>query len=312
MLLSWAIYQRLGQQEHLSGIWGQFLVAVRSPDWGWLLLCLAFMPVNWSLEALKWQIFTNGQVGFRTALKATLAGVTFAIFTPNRIGDYGGRILLVDAQQNWNTAVATLAGNFCQFMVMATGGLLGLSYFGNRFLTEEFPGLSNLIPATFVLMILLWLVPATLPWWSKYMNKLNGISFLRGFVKSFQGLQKVPLTEIARAMALALVRYTVFCFQYFFILQFYGINLSVGTAISGVATIFLIQAGIPLPPVAALLARGQIAILIWSPFETNAISILAATFTLFIINLLIPSFVGLIYIIKTNTIKSLGYENHAD
>jgi len=52
-----------------------------------------------------------------------------------------------------------------------------------------------------------------------------------------------------------------------------------------------------------------LALFVWKNFEANEISILAATFTLFIINLSFPAFVGMIYIIKTNILKSLGYES---
>src|SRR5512135_2918364 len=61
----------------------------------WLVISLVF--VNWGIEARKWQVLlrTMQPFNFFTAYKSVLSGVTLSINTPNRIGEYGGRILYV-------------------------------------------------------------------------------------------------------------------------------------------------------------------------------------------------------------------------
>jgi hypothetical protein len=68
--------------------------------------------------------------------------------------------------------------------------------------------------------------------------------------------------------------------------------------ISGIFLVFLIQSGIPLPPFLSMLARVEIAVIIWSVFERDVMIILSATFSLWIINLLIPSLIGAIFLVK--------------
>ena len=51
--------------------------------------------------------------------------------------------------------------------------------------------------------------------------------------------------------------------------------------------------------------------MLWSGFAVNELSVLAASFFLWIINLLIPAFFGLIAISSVNVLKSLGYESQA-
>jgi hypothetical protein len=70
----------------------------------------------------------------------------------------------------------------------------------------------------------------------------------------------------------------------------------------------LLQTAIPLPPIVGLLARGEVALKIWGISSQNDLSILAATFTLWVINLIIPALIGLVFILRLNFLKSLGYQ----
>lgn len=312
LLLSGSIYWKIGSSGRPVVLWEAFWAALQTAQWVCFVIVLLLMPVNWVLEAGKWWQFIPGRMRFGQVLKATLAGVTVALFTPNRIGDYGGRVLLVNAKDNWATLVATMAGNYCQLVVLISGGVIGLSYFGRQYLTEDWQALRNLIPLAIVFLVGLWSLPLTFKYLGPYLEQLEKYAWLRPFVRNLKGLEEVSRKALFKSFAFATVRYSVYSFQYFFILQFYGVEVGLRDALAGISTIFFIQASVPLPPVSALLARGQIAMLIWTPFGANSIAILAATFTLFIINLVVPAFFGLIYIIKTNTIKSLGYENHAN
>jgi hypothetical protein len=71
-----------------------------------------------------------------------------------------------------------------------------------------------------------------------------------------------------------------------------------------IATIFLFQTFIPLPPVIGFLARGEIALLVWSPFEIDPTLILASTYTLWLINIVLPSILGLFFFIMTKYRKT--------
>lgn len=267
------------------------------------------LPINWILETLKWYEFIDKKISFWEAIKATLAGVAISIFSPNRTGDYAGRVLLVKAEHNWASVIATMAGNYCQFLVLLTGGGLGLLYFGQTYLLQDWEHLKWVGYVVILFILFLWSVPFIFLRWETRLEKLEDKRWIGKFVKNLRMLRKLSLSAFLKALCFAVLRYVTFCSQYFLMLKFYGIEISALDAYSGIATIFLIQLSIPLPPVSALLARGQIALTIWSPFHANSLGILAATFTLFIINLVLPSFLGLLYIIKINTIKSLGYEN---
>jgi hypothetical protein len=66
---------------------------------------------------------------------------------------------------------------------------------------------------------------------------------------------------------------------------------------------------VPLPAVAGLLVRGSLAVFVWSHFGANDLSSLAATFVLWIINLILPALIGTFSLASVNITKSLGYED---
>ena len=54
------------------------------------------MFLNWLVEALKWRYMISKieNISIMTAYRAVLTGITVSTFTPNRIGEYGGRVFV--------------------------------------------------------------------------------------------------------------------------------------------------------------------------------------------------------------------------
>ena len=97
------------------------------------------MPVNWIFETLKWRVLIEKveKLSFKKSFAAIIAGVTLSIFTPNRIGEYGGRILFVKAKNNWKSVIATLVGSFSQLLIILSAGMLGFTYFVSNYFDIE-------------------------------------------------------------------------------------------------------------------------------------------------------------------------------
>ena len=57
------------------------------------LVCL-MMLLNWSLEALKWKELTKAyhKMSFSEAFRSVISGVSTSFITPNRIGDFIGKL----------------------------------------------------------------------------------------------------------------------------------------------------------------------------------------------------------------------------
>ncbi|MEM6381020.1 MAG: lysylphosphatidylglycerol synthase domain-containing protein, partial [Bacteroidota bacterium] len=278
---------------------------------GYLLFVVVLMPLNWFLEALKWRVFIpkDRRMKLSATMAAIFSGVTFSLFTPNRTGDYLGRILLVKAEDNWSVFSATLAGNLCQLSVLLLGGWCGLLYYTQSVLEISWQDykvfLMLALMGTIIVVICLVNIQRLLTWLLKWPFLEKFKDSLAKYLDLFRSYSRLILWK---GLFWAGLRYFVYTQQYLLMLYFAGIEVNYIIGLAGIATLFFVQSSIPLPPALGLLARGEIALVVWGPFSDEPLRILAASFGLFIINLTVPALLGLVAILRVNILKSLGYE----
>ncbi len=310
LLLGWAIYRQVFARENAHVLWEALKLNFSFPGLWWLIVAIIMVPVNVAFEALKWgKLIRNfAQLGFWRTFKAILAGTTIAIFTPNRIGEYGGRVLFVEPKDNWKAVIATIVGSLSQLLVLLSLGLIGAAYFLKNYEFEPYllaSALSMGAILTAVLFFCFFNIDLIIP----IAKRIPFIHRFRKYLHHLLVLKNYHARELGVALAYSLLRYLTYSLQYLFLLYFYGIDPPWLEGLAGIATIFLVQASIPLPPLMGLLARGELALLIWGQFSDDQTGILASTFTLFVINIAVPALLGFVFIVQSNILKSLGYEN---
>ena len=285
-LLAWAIYRQVFARQDIDMLWKSLVAKFVYPNHLWLFMVLLLAPLNIAFEAMKGHELIKSFTSMKKwrVFKAVLSGITIAIFTPNRVGEYGGRILFVSPEHNWKAVIATVVGSLAQLLILLSFGLLGLMVFSNHFLFN----IDMLVPLV---------------------KRIPFIQHFKRFFKHLLVLKNYHKQELWKALGFAFLRYATYSLQYYFLLKFYGIPISPFIGLAGIATIFFVQASIPLPPVMGLLARGEIALYVWGNFSEDQAAILAATFTLFVINIAVPALLGMVFIVQSNILKSLGYEN---
>jgi uncharacterized membrane protein YbhN (UPF0104 family) len=308
------LWYDLFKRENFDEIYVLFLSELHGENTFWLFATLVFLPINWAAETLKWLPLVGRvqPMGFWAAFKAVFAGVTFSLFFPNRTGEFGGRILFLKKKNAFKGVISTFIGSWAQQLVLITFGFLGFIYFlitlwdTDKIIIDTIITLGGCVVGLLFLMFLN--LEAVIPVFKK-------IRFLYRFprlIKSVGMLRQYTRRELFEALFWSFVRYLIYSFQYYFMLRFFGIDVPILRAASCIATIYLLQTSIPLPPVVGLLARGEVALKIWGLFTQNDLSILAATFSLWVINLIIPAFIGLVFILKANFFQTKKVDNHID
>lgn len=311
LLLVWAIYAQVFQKEDAGLLWQNFLNHFHQENIPWLIAVIILVPINWGFETLKWQILikTFLKQSFLKSYKAILGGITISIFTPNRIGEYGGRILFVEAKYNWKAIVATLVGSLGQLLVLLSTGLIGTLYFVYTYVGEELYILQIIFFLGIALVGIMVFGFFNIDLVVNVISRIPQSYKLRRYIRHVNVLRKYSNKDLAHSLLYAFLRYMTYSIQYYLMLKFFGIDVAFFAAITGIATIFFLQTSVPLPPVMGLLTRGQIALYVWGFFTNTNADILGASFGLFIINLVIPALLGMILIVKINVLKTLGYEN---
>jgi len=298
------LYFQLVNNDSLSlgELWYIFVEQLAKASPVWLVMTVCFMFINWGLETIKWLFLLRPleTVPLKKATKGILAGLTISLFTPNRVGEYAGRVMVVQKGKRIYAIFATLMGSLSQWIVLWIGGVV--AYLLGGIPIDLHP--IYLILAVFLgglLVLMYWnmavvvRVFARFSWTRKWGNRLIE-SVFRHYHSS----------ELFLVLGLSLLRYLTYSLQYVFLLWFFGVEFTLLQHLSSVGVIFLLQTGLPIPPSTGLVVRGNLALWVfgfWVGIETYNLSILAATFSLWIINVLFPALLGALVLLRMRFTK---------
>jgi hypothetical protein len=304
------LYFNLTHQSQLESMWLLFEQQVQKGNKAWLLVALMLLPLNWLTETLKWypQIKRYEPMSLYRAFQAVLAGVSFSLFTPNRVGEYGGRVLFVQAENRWKAFIINIVGNFSQILVILSFGLFGVLWLYG-YSGKADPYLLWAATAFSILGVtLLFVAFFNLDIFIPLARRIPFIQHIKRYVKDVALLREFSGRDLLSILSWSVTRYLVYSTQYYCIGQFYGMEIALSDAFAAIFAIFLLQTGLPLPPVLGLVARGSVAVHIFGFFQILPLSALATTFTLWVINLIFPSLFGLAFVLNINLVRIFGYD----
>ncbi len=306
ILLALAIYYQVFQYKDLDDVLQTFVASLHSQSIFLLGCVLILLFFNWGFETLKWKKLIDKMevIPFFTAYKAILCGVTFAVFTPNRIGEYGGRIFYLQKADKIKAILVTLIGSLSQITVTITMGVLGLMYYlwVNELIDPKLLFIMGLIMALLIFLVL-----------GVYFNVrfayriMRRIIFLKKVRKLFRIFLLYDNRELAVIFGLSLLRFGVFTAQYLLLLKVFGIDVPVVTGLNMIMLIFLVQSILPSITLIELGIRGPVAIYFLGQYAATELSILTASYSLWLINLIIPALIGGLLIARINFFKNTAY-----
>jgi hypothetical protein len=263
----------------------------------YFVLAVVFVPLNWLLESLKFKILlSNIQViTIWKSFKSIISGVTVSIFMPKRIGDFGGRILFLQKGNRIQGILVTILGNIAQLTITMIVGVLLLPAYLNRenFIREYGVNTSLLFVLSIIAIIVILYIYFNTSKLSVFSKK---ISFVKKHSDFFTFTNKYTKTELNTILAISLLRYIVFSFQFILLLKTFNVNLSYDEYIIGVSQIYFLMIAIPTFSLGELSIRGSLAILILGSFTPLLSGVLISSIVLWFINLAIPAMIGSLFI----------------
>lgn len=269
-----------------------------------LLLSLLLMPINWFLETKKWQYLVSKieNVSTTNAIKAILSGITISAIMPNRTGEFLGRIAYIERADRIKAALITIIGSLSQLTITIFWGGLALItlLLQNRF--EVYPIMQ------FSLCIILFCIIAITPIFyfnsSLIFTLTKNIKMLNRFTKYSDVFKTYSYKELRTTIYFSLGRYFIFTTQFIILLHTFNVDISVTDSIIAIGAAFFVIATIPTPALIEIGIREATSLLFIGLFSTNQIGIISATFTLWFINIAIPSLLGIGFIFQAKFVKS--------
>jgi hypothetical protein len=307
--VSYSIYRQVRGQPDLQRSWTHIRAAFGSSLRWNLMAVVALMLVNWSVETIKWKIAIKRiqTVSFFTAFKAVLSGVSFSVSTPNRVGEYLGRVLYMEEGKRIKAISLTIAGSVSQLLVTLLVGFAGLGVLRQKI--EESGMISSfwmdvLLYGVFTTVVILTLFYFRLPWMVKWIDRLPAS---RKFAWIIEALEDFNATLLLQMLSLSALRYVVFVIQYFLLYRLFNVDISLGQCWPAVSVSFLIMAVIPTIALFTDLGlRGTISLKLVGLFSPNSLGIGLTAATIWFINLIIPALAGSLLILSVKKVFRAG------
>ena len=269
------LWQRLGMVDTNWSVNNLFLTC----------LVLLLMPINWFLEAKKWQLLCQStQLSLSKAIKSVMLGLSLESVMPFGTGSATGRVMSLNNTDRTNdfsmafigqwtqTLITLLAGVFGTYVVVQKGGLLEFSYSWELF---------------FISLIVL----------------IIGFFTLRHFEigdkvqASIQPIRNFNWQNWLKLFAYSGLRYLVFLSQFVLLLFIFNPQIELWLSVALSTWVFVARTIVPrLTSLETLGIRAAAAWYFSSLFALAFSGIMYAIIVLWIINLLLPSLIGLYYL----------------
>lgn len=303
-LLLYSIYHQVQRQPNWQQSLRQIQQAFDSTSAWKLAVVLGLMLVNWGLEARKWQVIISRlqQLSWIQCLQATFTGTTLAFFTPNRMGEYMGRVLYVDEGKRIQAVSLTIVGSMGQLLITLLLGISGLIYIRSELIQKTGgPGsevfwLNGVLYITILATCFLTLLYFRLSWLIRWIEKIPRIE---RYVRHIRILDNFNLTMLLRILSLSAGRYLVFVLQYFILFDVFKVELNGWQVFWSVSVVFLVLAIVPtIALITELGVRWKTSVEVVQLFSVNVVGILATSLAIWIINLVIPALIGSLLILS--------------
>lgn len=263
----------------------------------WLVGVLVLLPFNWYFESLKWkQLVSKVQkINLKNSFKSVLAGISTGFFTPNRIGDLVGRVIYLNAENRKAGVTLSMLNSLSQNLIMAVCGIPFCILFISLN-TRKFKINLTLYLIILILCLLIFgFVYFMLPQLSKRFKQKKNSEKIKSFTDCLLFYNKQDLLKI---LLISLGRYVVFCVQFYLMLRFLNVGLSVQNAFIAIPTTYLLITFTPSVAFSEIAVRSSFAVLVIGIFSSQIASIAIASICIWIINFVIPMMVGTILMVR--------------
>ncbi|MFD2597884.1 lysylphosphatidylglycerol synthase domain-containing protein [Sphingobacterium corticis] len=304
-LTTWFVYTKVNNQQNLR----EFTALIQGFDgssiwWIMAVVCLMMLG-NWFLEVVKWRYLSKKiePLGWWTAIRSVFCGLTWAIFTPNRIGEYGGRVLLLKPDNRASGAVAMGVGLFAQLVLTSVFGAISIAWFVQTFMpTPIFVQMAVWMIAVIYAVAFLVLY-FNVHWIDKLVGKLKFLAKVKPF---FSILENFSSRELWNVLLISFARFFIFTSQYMVLMLFFLPELPLLSMVLMIFILFFVQAAVPSLDLFDFSVRSFVASNLYAYITTQEIAVMAIVSFVWFVNLILPAIIGTFFVFQVNYVGGNG------
>ena len=293
--MAYSLYNQIQRQDNLKSTIHDLIVEWNTHKIIFMIFVVLLMFVNWTIEASKWRLLLKGTESFSLikSLQSVLTGVAVSVITPNRIGEYMGRILYLKNTNKIQGVTVTIIGSFAQLIVTGFLGLVGLVYY--IIYIKYTAWLNVLLISSIVMCVGLVYIYFHL---YKIIEWTNGISFLKKIRVYLEIVKRFDQKQLMKILMLSFLRYFVYTIQFLILLDVMMVFAPMLDLLFTLWLIFWAMAIVPTIAIAEIGVRGETALYFLLPLSANSFGIVSSSLMLWLINLIIPALIGCLFVYK--------------
>ncbi len=271
---------------------------------------LLLMVINWGIESVKWRMLIrqSEEISIGKAYQAVLGGLAVSVFTPNRVGEFIGRVFILQKTDPVKAILLTLVGSFSQLLVTVVAGTAAYVFFAPKYLSLMLFDSTWLVSGISIAMALLSLfmififfnipvlhrISILLP--EKYSERIkNSIDAIAGCSKQL----------LLKTVLLSALRYLVFSTQFFLAIRLMGLQFTAPECLLAIPVLYLMLMAIPTVALTEIGVRGSVSVFIFGLMagargldSSGMLAIISASTLIWFLNIAVPSLAGVLVVFR--------------
>jgi len=291
------IYRRLSNNEGLKHFQSLITNVGRLQAIAVIVFIVLLMVINYLLEAVKWRYLTQkwAPISLWQAIESVFCGLTLAIFTPNRWGEFGGRVMFLPPRRRVHGVFAMAVGTFGQLVVTSVVGSASLLWFIYYFLhINQWLFIGFLTTGTgFIVLMLIFYFNVR---WVVFL--LNSVPFLKKYHRFFDVMKRYRFKELLHIMMYCLLRFATYSFQYYLIMHLLLPEIAMYKIMLLTFVFFFIQSVLPTIDIVDIGVRSATADKLFEYVTQQHVAVMAAVALIWFTNLIVPAILGSVFVLK--------------
>lgn len=271
---------------------------------------LLLMVINWGIESVKWRMLIrqSEEISIGKAYQAVLGGLAVSVFTPNRVGEFIGRVFILQKTDPVKAILLTLVGSFSQLLVTVVVGTAAYVFFAPKYLslmlfdsTWMVSGISIAMALMSLFMMFVFFnipvlhrISILLP--EKYSERIkNSIDAIAGCSKQL----------LLKTVLLSALRYLVFSTQFFMAIRLMGLHFTAQECFLAIPVLYLMLMAIPTVALTEIGVRGSVSVFIFGLIagargldSSGMLAIISASTLIWFLNIAVPSLTGVLVVFR--------------
>jgi len=268
------------------------------------------MFVNWGIESLKWRslISRSEKVSFKRAYQAVLGGLAVSVFTPNRVGEFMGRVFILKKTDPLKAILLTIVGSFSQLLVTIIAGTVAYILFAPKYLPPILFDITWLVRGFSLTLAIVSLVLIFIYFNISVLHRVSILipaKYSERIKNSIDAIADCPKRLLLKTGLFSSLRYLVFSTQFYLAIRLMDLSFTIAQCMLAIPVIFLVLAAIPTGILTELGVRGSVSVFLFG-FITGAngldakatLAVVSASTLIWFINIAFPSLAGVLVVFR--------------